>query len=145
MHHFKQKFWTHYIAIGFFKFHFTIFLKYVFNFAILLVLRLPQQLPWSWWTHMSSLQPLFNGSWIFPVGRYRLLKFSQPFSIWLKLSRITLKSSPPVTCDGPQHCDSLPMLWQPSDAVTAFWHCDSLPTLWQPSNNVTAFQRCNWI
>src|SRR5882724_155590 len=57
------------------------------------------------------LQPLFNDSRIFPVG---LLKFSQPFSIWLKLSRITLKSSPPVTCDGP------PTLRQPSDAATEY-------------------------
>src|SRR5882724_11306258 len=60
------------------------------------------------------LQPLFNGSRILPVGHYHLLKFSQPFSIWLKLSQITLKSSPPVTCDGP------PTLRQPSDAVTEY-------------------------
>jgi len=60
------------------------------------------------------LQPLFNGSQIFPVGHYHLFKFSQPFSIWLNLSQITLKSSPPVTCDGP------PTLWQPSDTVTEY-------------------------
>src|SRR5882724_9919993 len=59
------------------------------------------------------LQPLFNGSRIFPVGHYHL-KFSQPFSIRLKLSRITLKCSPPVTCDGP------PTLRQPSDTATEY-------------------------
>ena len=79
------------------------------------------------------LQPLFNGNWIFPVGHYHLLKFSQPFSIWLKLSRITLKSSPPVTCNGP------PMLQQASDAVTAFWCCHSHPTMWQPSDAATEY------